>query len=646
MYLSEVFVENFRIFGSEEDGEHLRLPLRRGLNVLVGENDSGKSAAVDAIRYLLWTTSWDYQRLVEGDFHVAGEERASKLTIRCVFRGLSDREIGRYLEWLTVEDGEPTLCMTMKATRLDEEATSTNWRRNIEVTVRSGSEGQGPRIEGEVRDFLRTTYLRPLRDAEAELSAGRGSRLAQILQSHPAFKQHADSDFVEEEGDTCVPQTIVGIMRQAENRIQQTDVVQGTQAQLNVEYLHSFSVGEDALEGEIGVARRAELRHILEKMELWLRSRPGVEHRTARGLGMNNVLFMATELLLLGGAGQSTLPLLLIEEPEAHLHPQMQLRLMEFLEASSDPAHDHPVQILVTTHSPNLASKVHLEAITVMCDGQPYSLACELTQLVPSDYRFLQRFLDVTKANLFFAKGVVLVEGDSENLLLPTLAKSIGRSLSEYGVSIVNVGGRTFLRYAKIFQRTDQRTMPVRVACLVDRDIVPEVAPYVEGGTREGSLSPDEIEAKVAALCANDAEPVRTFVSPSWTLEYDLAEAGLALPVHQAVQLAKKAMRREEGLSDEERATVLDEAGEQVEAWSEEGLGSDDIAARIFEPLYRRQASKPETAQFLAELLEQSGMTPQQMRASMPDYLTSAIDYVTTGESLREDVDAALDCDR
>ena len=629
MYLSEVFVENFRIFGAEEDGEHLRLPLRRGLNVLVGENDSGKSAVVDAIRYLLWTTSWDYQRLVEDDFHVAGEQRASTLTIRCVFRGLSDREIGRYLEWLTVEDGEPTLCVTMKATRLDEQATTTNWRRNIEVKVRSGSEGQGARIEGDVRDFLRTTYLRPLRDAEAELSAGRGSRLSQILQSHPAFKQHAESDFVEQEGDTCVPQTIVGIMRQAEQRIQETDVVQEAQEELNVEYLHSFSVGEDALEGEIGVARRAELRHILEKMELCLRSRPGVELPTPRGLGMNNVLFMATELLLLGGAEQSTLPLLLIEEPEAHLHPQMQLRLMQFLEASSDPAHDRPVQILVTTHSPNVASRVDLESITVMCDGQAYSLAHDLTRLDRSDYRFLRRFLDVTKANMFFAKGVVVVEGPSENIVLPTLAKLLGRSFSEHGVSIVNVGSRAFVRYAKIFQRTDDSTMPVRIACLVDRDIVPDEAKYAERGTRRSELSEPEIAERIAQLQAHDDRVVRTFVSDSWTLEYDLAQAGLASLVHQAVQLAKKAMRREQGLSDEDRATVLHEAGEQVESWSDEGLGADNIAARIYQPLYKRQASKPETAQFLAELLEQSGMTPERMRACIPDYLVQAIYYVT-----------------
>ena len=65
----------------------------------------------------------------------------------------------------------------------------------------------------------------------------------------------------------------------------------------------------------------------------------------------------------------------------------------------------------------------------------------------------LERFLDSTKANLFFAKGVIFVEGDAENILMPVIAKIIGMPLEKYGVSIVNVGSLAFLRYANIFKR-------------------------------------------------------------------------------------------------------------------------------------------------------------------------------------------------
>ena len=96
---------------------------------------------------------------------------------------------------------------------------------------------------------------------------------------------------------------------------------------------------------------------------------------------------------------------------------------------------------------------------------------------------FLEKFLDVTKSNLFFAKGVILVEGDGENILLPTIAKQLGRSLEDYGVSIINIGNTAFARYAKIFQRknlpepnSEELWNPIRVACLRDLDIWPEKA--------------------------------------------------------------------------------------------------------------------------------------------------------------------------
>ncbi len=635
MYLSNILIENFRIFGSQAQDEHLHLHLEPGLNVLVGENDSGKSAVIDAIRHVLWTTTLESIWLSEDDFHVSGSQRADNLSIRCKFCDLSHKEQARFLEWLTVENHEPCLYVTLQATLLARHPGRVRWQRRISVTRRSGKNADGPQIEGEIREFLRTTYLRPLRDAEAELSPGRGSRLSQILQSHREFEAQARSDYDADAPDKDQePTTLVGIMRQAERRIGRNRVIDQTQTRLNDEYLSGLSIATDPLAGEINVARQSELRDILEKLELYLRPGGNLEVRTPRGLGFNNVLFISTELLLLGGEPQEDLPLLLVEEPEAHLHPQMQLLLMDFLQKRSSNQRGASLQTIVTTHSPNLASKVDLQNLILMHGGVAYPLASQYTKLDESDYRFLQRFLDVTKANLFFAKGVLIIEGDAENILIPALANLLGRPFHKYGVSIVSVGHRGLFRYARIFQRADGQDLPIRVACVADRDIVPDAATYVKhdhGAAKlESDFTEEELCEHVEAIRSRAGIGERTFVSPKWTLEHDLAYCGLALEVHTAIHLARRSRQKPAGLSSKDRDKAITEA-EQEFARMEQAAASNKeaLAAEVYERLYRRHASKAETAQFLAERL---ATREHLCESELPDYLVQAIRYVTGGD--------------
>ena len=177
MYLSKLTIRNFRCFG---DGDKpFELPLKCGLTALVGENDAGKTAVIDALRFALGTTDQDWFRLEDPDFYQSDTKK--EIRIVCRFEGLTPQDNRAFVEYLTYADSakdEPVLYINWMAV---DTGTAPKGRPFRRVEIRSGKNGDGPQLAPEVREMLRATYLRPLRDAESALSAGRGSRLSQVL---------------------------------------------------------------------------------------------------------------------------------------------------------------------------------------------------------------------------------------------------------------------------------------------------------------------------------------------------------------------------------------------------------------------------------------------------------------------------------
>jgi len=166
----------------------------------------------------------------------------------------------------------------------------------------------------------------------------------------------------------------------------------------------------------------------------------------------------------------------------------------------------------------------------------------DFTKLEPKNYNFLERFLDATKANLFFSRGVLLVEGDAENLLIPAIAELLDRPLHRYGVSIVNVGSTAFSHYEKVFIRKDGQSMGIRVAVVTDLDIKPFEA---QAGCADSAKKIAEIEAtkseQLAKRRSKMSDPnIARFVAPNWTLEYEIALSSFRRPFYHAVLLAPK----------------------------------------------------------------------------------------------------------
>lgn len=189
------------------------------------------------------------------------------------------------------------------------------------------------------------------------------------------------------------------------------------------------------------------------------------------GLGYNNLLFMSAVLgdmaIVRGGVYQH---LLLIEEPEAHLHPQLQELVHTFL--STTKQGDTNIQIIFTSHSPTLATKVDIDNINLIYENahKKYCLPFSEANLTDVDKTYLKKYLDVTKSQMFFAKGIIFVEGISEAILLPEIAKMIDRPLDKYAVELVNVDSVAFRPFVNLFTSRSVQTCFSKVAIVTDDD--------------------------------------------------------------------------------------------------------------------------------------------------------------------------------
>jgi putative ATP-dependent endonuclease of the OLD family len=482
--------------------------------------------------------------------------------------------------------------------------------------------------------------------------------LSQILQYTNEIKDYGE-DYDHAKGPPADLSTlsVLGIGDFANALLSGNKGVQDASASLNTKYLEHLSFSSDKLEGHISVTGfngdpAVRRRMLLEKFDLELREGGTAETSSNRGLGSNNVLFMACELLLLGSEADG-FPLLLIEEPEAHLHPQRQLRLMQFLQAKAKEqrADTQKIQIIITTHSPNLASAIDLDNLVLLHGRKAFPLAFGHTDLEKSDYGFLSRFLEVTKANLFFARGLLVVEGDAENILIPTLATLLERDLTENGVSIVNVGGTGLRRFARIYLRKDSKkdgTIDVAVACVADFDVMPDCAPEIVGKVEAGQPWPemnkrrwrvkkdftaDNLQKRREEINAKaSGQRVQTFVSDEWTLEYDLAFSGLASDVWIAAHLAQADEKINAGKIAKETVTL--DALKSYAELVEKMLPQEELASHVYALFTTNSAvSKATAAQYLACLLEErrrkGELAPDVLRKVLPTYLVAAIEYAT-----------------
>ena len=564
MYLKYIQIVNFKNLKAA------RFEFAKGANTIIGENDSGKSNALTAIRILLDDNYYyNTKRLKETDFSYAlGDWRGHWIIISAFFDEISREDksnefcaeltpeqenidfLKSYIRCADKEFGTVSLfirpCRAKRA-ELAEAAQNGTFeavRSQIKLsdyefyyTSRSQADFTDENVyKSIVGDICAGQYVNPEDDDQSVL----GSKI-DIMN----VWQHISTVFIDAlrdvESELRKPKNpIRQIIDTIEGNIEETDIddIKRKISELNQKISHIPQVSDI---GSQVNQKLLEMIGAIYSPEIKLESRLKEDFATlARyltispsnqkdidllGLGHLNILYIAMKLVEFEvNRNRELLNIMIIEEPEAHIHTHIQKTLFNNLQVT----HTY-TQVVMSTHSTHLSEVSDIEKVNVMkkVDEQT-SLVMKPTNGLDqfgadvleykgiSFSKILSRYLDAKRSVLLFCKGVILVEGDGEEILIPALVKKVlGVSLDEMGIGLINIGSVGFENVACIF---DESRLQRKCSIVTDLDVV------VDGAKKSSQVAMDRGASRREKLSRLfDANPyVSAFYAPH-TLEVDFA---------------------------------------------------------------------------------------------------------------------------
>lgn len=433
MHIFRVQIRNFRNF------KNLDVQLAKN-SVLVGENGSGKSNFLHALRLVLDTSIPDRSRhlkisdfwdgiknpfadggkTIEVDVDFVGfEEDPAIHALLADFRTAENHNIARISYRFRPDcEGNPSSAS------------------DFEYVIFGGGD-ETISVPSKTRKRLVLDVLHALRDAESELSSWRKSPLSALVDD--AFSKIPDSDL----GRVSIS------IEDAGKELLDLEEITNLETRLRTKLLAVGGERHD-IDAKFGILSTDPPR-LANILKLYIDG--GSREIGDASLGSANLALLTLQLAEYEwkrDQNDQNFTIVAIEEPEAHLHPQLQRKVFSTLfEEDVDAAQS----LIVTTHSPNIASVTPFNQIVLIRDlGSEGSIAYSLANLnlEEQEKEDIQGYLTTTRAEMLFSRGVILVEGSSEQALLPAFATALGHDLNELGITVCSVDGVNFEPYLKL----------------------------------------------------------------------------------------------------------------------------------------------------------------------------------------------------